>query len=98
MKFTLIRDDSTVYIDGVSFSVPMTALPDQAIRAIQYESTVGGEIEYDNHINVPLTIADFDATFAPFVTLWNAAKAAASQPKTLTTSTVVPPTTGFKTV
>ena len=101
MHITYIRDDSTVYNDGVSYILDTNPVMDRTIRAIQYDVDVGGHIEYDGWKTADITPEEFNAQFGQLITLWNEANdkvLAAKAAKDAASSKVAPTNTGFKAV
>lgn len=66
---TIIRDDSTVGIDGVFRIVDVASLP-AGVRAVQWKGTIG-EAEHDVGINTPI---DSIAAYQTIIDLWTAAE------------------------
>ena len=56
MKFTVIKPDQAIYIDGISFN-KIDLSDSKPFHAIQYDTETGGEIEFFDR-NEPLNSDD----------------------------------------
>lgn len=82
MRLTIVRDDNTVVVDGVRYTVDCSALPAD-FHALQWDG-VGGEIEYSvtrcDHCGARTKKGNALITdVSPYMSLvaaWNVAKAA----------------------
>lgn len=91
MRVTILKDDSTVSIDGERHAVDCTDLPVD-FHALQWYGALGGEVEYRMttcaHCNARSkkpnqTVSDF-TPYTVYVDRWKAAKAAAEAEKAST--------------
>ncbi len=70
MKFSLIKEDSTVYVDGEARLVSMEGLA-KDVRAVQFKDG-HGHVEYENCVypNSALNEDTFESDYMIFVDRW----------------------------
>jgi hypothetical protein len=86
-RYTIIRDDNAVYVDGLAKTVDCSGM-DGRVRAVQFDTVKGkGHVEYDNSDddlpvfqNTVIDHADFNLMFGEYVTAWLNLDELAAQP------------------
>lgn len=77
MRFTLIKSDSNIGIDGEFYKVVMPSWLHESIRVVQYDTVKeSGHVEHTDFSNTELTKAEYEEKYSALVQIWSEGKLA----------------------